>query len=55
MKKKDMFIPQVRNDLTTVLDYLLRDEEKHYFESKYRKNHIFLVLKRIAKIVAYES
>lgn len=49
-----MLAQQIKNDLMAVLDYLWRDEKKHYSESKYRKNHIFLVLKRLTKSVNYE-
>lgn len=45
--RNNMPAQQIKNDLTTILDYLWRDEKKHYSESKYRKNHIFLVLKRL--------
>lgn len=55
MKKNDILAQQIKNDLKIVLGYLWRDEEKHYSESRYRKNHIFLALKRLAKIVEHES
>ena len=40
--------PQVKQDIKTVVDYLWRDEERHYLESGYVKDHIFRVLKRLA-------
>lgn len=55
MKKDNILAQQTKDDLKIVLDYLWRDEKKHYSESKYRKNHIFLVLKRLAKPIEYES
>ena len=39
---------QVKQDIKTVVDYLWRDEERHYLESGYVKDHIFRVLKRLA-------
>jgi hypothetical protein len=56
MKKGDYMIDeQIKKDIKIVLDYLWHDEEKHYLESRYYKNHIFNVLKRLAKVIKYES
>ena len=41
-------------DLKKVLDYMWKDEETHYQASP-SKNHIFVVLKRVAKKVGYKS
>jgi hypothetical protein len=49
-----MPIEHVEKDLKTVLEYLWRDEKRHYSESSYPRNHIFCVLKRLAKAVKYE-
>ena len=43
--------PKVKQDIKTVVDYLWRDEERHYLESGYVKDHIFRVLKRLAMAV----
>ena len=48
-----MPIEQVEKDLKAVLEYLWHDEKRHYSEGGYRKNHIFRVLKRLAKAVKY--
>lgn len=40
-------------DLKLLLDYMWSDEETHYLSSP-RKNHIFVVLKRLAKRVGYK-
>jgi len=42
-----------KDDLKMLLDYMWRDEETHYL-SLPRKNHIFVVLKRLAKKVGYK-
>lgn len=49
-----MSIEHVEKDLKMVLEYLWRDEERHYFECNHPKDHIFCALKRSAKIVKYE-
>ena len=49
-----MLDEQIRKDIRIILDYLWHDEEKHYFESEYSKNHIFRIMKRLAKIIKYE-
>lgn len=41
---------RIRRDIKIVLDYLWRDEERHYLESGYSKKHIFHTLKRLAEI-----
>jgi len=46
--------PQVKRDIKTVVDYLWRDEQRHYLASGYVKDHIFRVLKRLSGIVKYE-
>lgn len=42
-----------KEDLKILLDYMWRDEETHY-QSSSRKNHIFTILKRLAKRVGYQ-
>ncbi len=49
-----MSTEHVEKDLKIVLEYLWRDEERNYSEGRYLKNHIFCVLKRLAKAVKYE-
>lgn len=49
-----MSIKHIEKDLKVVLEYLWRDEKKNYSECKYPKNHIFYVLKRLAKTIKYE-
>ena len=49
-----MSIEHVEKDLKIVLEYLWRDEERNYSESRYPKNHIFCVLKKLAKAIKYE-
>ncbi len=39
-----------KSDIKTVVDYLWEDEKRHYSCGR-SKNHIFLVLKRLAKAV----
>ncbi len=45
---------QEKEDLKIVLDYLWYDEQRHYLEwGGYPKNHIYQVLKRLAKRINY--
>jgi hypothetical protein len=39
---------QEKEDLKIVLNYLWRDEQKHYQENP-SKDHIYIVLRRLAK------
>ncbi len=50
-----MMAIQEKEDIEIILDYLWRDEERHYRESEYDKTHIFRVMKRLAKVINYES
>lgn len=43
-----------KEDIKIILDYLWRDEEKHYQESWPCRKHIFVVLKRLAKRIWYQ-
>jgi len=45
---------KTKKDIRIVLEYLWRDEKRHYAEWGYTRNHIFCVLKRLAKAVKYE-
>lgn len=36
-----MMAIQEKEDVKIILDYLWRDEERHYCESEYDKTHIF--------------
>lgn len=49
-----MMTNKEREDIKIILGYLWRDEERHY-QSAPCKNHIFLVLKRLARIVGHEA
>lgn len=44
MKKKEF-----KNNIKEVVEYLWKDEKKHYQESEKPKDHIFLTLKAIKK------
>jgi hypothetical protein len=45
---------KIKQDVKLILDYLWRDEEKHYQEiGKESKEHVFQVLKRLAKNTGY--
>ena len=44
---------QSKKDITTLLDYLWIEEKRHYLCGS-SKDHIFIVLKRIAKSVGYK-
>ena len=45
---------QEKEDLKIVLHYLWRDEQKHYQETP-AQNHIYLVLRRLAKRIEYKD
>lgn len=45
---------QERKEIETLLEYMWSDEETHY-ESSPRKDHIFVVLKRLARKVGYKA
>ena len=45
---------QEKEDLKTVLNYLWRDEQKHYQENPC-KNHIYSVLRRLAQRIKYKD
>lgn len=45
---------QTKQDIKIVIDYLWKDEERHYLESNYDEKHIFRVLKRLAKAIEFE-
>jgi len=42
-----------KKDIKIILKYLWKDEETHY-QSDPCKNHIFVVLKRVAKKIGYK-
>ena len=44
MKKKEL-----KNNIKEVVEYLWKDEKRHYQESEKPKDHIFLKLKAIKK------
>ena len=46
---------RLREDIISVVDYLWHDEEKHYEEVDRPRNHIFMVLKRLAKEIGYKT
>lgn len=49
--KKDHFF---RDDLKQLLDYVYRDEQKHCIGGPSR-NHIYLIIRRLAKHIGYVS
>ncbi len=49
VSKKDLFF---HDDLKQLLDYVYRDEQKHYMDCPSR-NHIYPVIRRLAKHIGY--
>jgi hypothetical protein len=47
-----MMTKQEEKDIKIVLDYLWQDEQKHYQENQ-SKNHVYSVLRRLAKRIGY--
>ncbi|GEM_PF-1714619 len=45
---------QMAEDIKAVLDYLWKDEQKHYQENPC-KEHIYSVLRRLAKRIGYKD
>ncbi len=41
----------IKEDIKTVIEYLWKDEHKHFQENHYPKNHIFRVLKRLKNYI----
>lgn len=49
-----MMTKEEKEDLKIVLNYLWRDEQKHYQETPC-KEHIYSVLRRLAKRIGYKD
>jgi uncharacterized protein YdaU (DUF1376 family) len=49
-----MMSKKEKKDVKVVLEYMWRDEERHYQEGPC-KNHIFVILRRLAKRVGFEG
>jgi hypothetical protein len=45
---------ELKGDLSRLLDYLWQDEQKHYTGGP-SKDHIYLVMRRLAKRIRYEQ
>jgi hypothetical protein len=45
---------QDKEDIKTILAYLWDDEKRHYEESGKPLAHIFLIMKRLAKVVNFK-
>ena len=45
---------KLKEDLAKLLDYLWDDESKHFVENKSR-DHIFLVMKKLAKKINFQE
>lgn len=43
---------QLEEDIKTILNYLWKDEQNHYQQNP-SKNHIYTVLRRLAKRIKY--
>ncbi len=41
----------IKEDIKTVIEYLWKNEHKHFQENHYPKNHIFRVLKRLKNYI----
>jgi len=51
MNDNKLITEQLKTDIKTVIEYLWRDEERHYEEEDEPQNHIFCVLNRLKKVV----
>ena len=49
-----MKIEALKKDLETLLDYLWDDEARHFKEDRSR-DHIFLIMKRLAKEIGFQA
>lgn len=44
----------LKNDIFRLLDYLWDDESEHY-QANPKRNHIFIVMKKLAQRVGYQK
>lgn len=51
-KSKIRVSEKLRKDLFEILDYLWRDEKRHYCEGR-SKDHIYLIVKRVANEINF--
>lgn len=51
IKFKQLLSKDNANDIKAVVEYLWKDEEKHFEESDDKSNHIFLVLQRLKELI----
>ena len=51
IESKQLLTKENKNDIKTVIDYLWKDEEKHFEESGCPKNHIYNTLKQLKMLV----
>lgn len=54
IKSKQLLTEENKEDITTLIDYLLEAGERHSGECGRTNNHVFLALKRLGELVAYE-
>lgn len=47
---RPLLTSSIVEDITKVVDYLWKDEHKHFQENHYPKDHIFRVLKRLKNL-----
>lgn len=48
---RPLLVDSIREDIKTVIDYLWKDEHRHFQENHYPQNHIFRILKRLQDAV----
>lgn len=44
---RPLLTDSIKEDIKTVIDYLWKDEHRHFQENHYPQNHIFRILKRL--------
>jgi len=52
IKSKQLLTDENKQDIKTVIDYLWKDEERHFKELDLPSKHIFYVLKRLNDLVS---
>ena len=52
IKFKQLLTDENKQDIKTVIDYLWKDEERHFEELDLQSKHIFCVLKRLKDLVS---
>lgn len=48
---RSLLTASIKEDIKTVIEYLWKDEHKHFQENHYPQNHIFRILRRLQDVI----